>query len=1370
MTAQPSAPSRRRILLAGCALAGFLAAPNGEALAQGFNATPTVVAGGVDIDRTAGTDVVTISTPSAIINWRMFPPVSFPGPDPNVFLPEGNFGIFQNGANNPDFAVLNRIFPTGQSPIRFDGTVIGRIQTQDAIRAGGTVLFVSPTGIIVGRTAVFDVGNLLLTSLDPFVDANDEFFVDGQLQLRGGENNPTSAVVTEAGASISALGEGSWFAMVAPRVEHGGTARVNGSVAYVAAQSVDLRIDQGLFDINVIFGTDEAIPLVHRGSTGGPASSGAGDNHGIYMVAAPRNQAITALLEGQVGFDSATVAGVENGAIVLSAGHNVVGGAIDETTVFFTPEASFEIRGGRLTSDVTGFAVTDFLAGGTGPGSLIFEQDVSLHAFRRASMSAGGGYLLRVEGNASLSAANLFPRFPGADPNVTGGSAAITSLSGGRIEIVGNARVDSSAVGGVSETLEAGTGTGGLSSVLADKGSITIGGDLTVLATGTGASGGGGQQGGGGEGSAGVGGDANATATSGGTLSVGGNVRLDSSGTATARSGAEPGPGADGTGGDSILAATGGGSLTVRGTTTLVSAGTGGELQGGTGAGGAGQGGLAALVVNGGTMDLTGAASLSANGAGGSGPAGGAGTGGTASIDSTEGTIALGAGLDVQAQGRGGAATAAGGRGGDGSAGDARVAAHSGASEGSITGAAAVLSASGMGGTGGAGGRGGDGLGRSAIVTADASNGRLQLGAVTAQANGTGGAGAAGGNGRAGSVLAGTVPDQVSQTTAGSAAFASLALSASAAGGAGSPGGTADAGTVRLVSTGAPVTVTGVATLTADAAGGVSPAGVRSTADGGELLIEASARGGTAGSLTVGTLNGSAVALGDSSTLNGLGRWRILSDRSAIALGNATLSATATGAPAILTQSDITLVEGTVTVAGAATLGSAGPVRIAANGTGRLNGGAIAITSGSGITIAHAARPAGGLTVDAATFTATTTGNFTAEAGTAVTGRNLVAITAGGVATLAGSVAGAEIRVTSADIVVPGGASVGNAGTGLLLLQSQPSAVLTTVGGAAQGPGYTLTQDEAARIRAGTLRVATLAGPGIQVRDLTLAGGGAGSGVSAFELATPGTVRVEGALLLANAAAADRIGIAAGGRVEVAIPGGSIRVRDGAGSPAGTLAIAGSDIWVTDAAIAAQLAADPNFPSRDLALRTVAGAEVPRGYVEAGAVRLSPGSTLFVQNSGNAINFAGITVGPGGLEIVPSGAQPAIVYAFGRRLNIDGTYLTGRAFFGQVDFNRGDPPGYTNASEFNRCIINSGLCPSAFGNVPGSSSVFLRGPTREQIEGSADDEIDDSLFDAEPLIEEPVTSGSDSTLWVGPDDDDDDDDEDEDEDPEEQAE
>ena len=108
------------------------------------------------------------------------------------------------------------------------------------------------------------------------------------------------------GARIEALAEGSYIAMIAPGIIQQGNVRVNGSAGYIAAEAVDLVINDGLFDINVQTGSEVANAIRHRGSTGGPASGALGDNHNIYMVAMPKNQAITVLLEGNVGFDAAT--------------------------------------------------------------------------------------------------------------------------------------------------------------------------------------------------------------------------------------------------------------------------------------------------------------------------------------------------------------------------------------------------------------------------------------------------------------------------------------------------------------------------------------------------------------------------------------------------------------------------------------------------------------------------------------------------------------------------------------------------------------------------------------------------------------------------------------------------------------------------------------------------------------------------------------------------------------------------------------------------------------------------------------------------------------------------------------------------------
>ncbi|HKR24509.1 MAG TPA: hypothetical protein VJS15_04565, partial [Allosphingosinicella sp.] len=476
----------RPTLMLGCALGALCAAARADA--QAFNADPTTSAGTVSYDRgTPGVETIFIDSPTAIINW--VPNVSG---NPIIFLPSGNTATFTNGSVVNDFVVLNRIF--ANAPVRFDGHVISQLQnlalgTSDI---GGTVIFSSPTGIIVGPTAVFDVGNLVLTSLGVVDDGAGNFYDPAaqQLQFQLGGMQP-SFVITMAGAQINALNEGSYVAMIAPQLVHGGAVRVNGSAAYVAGEAVTMRVNQGLFDIIVDTGTDRVTPIIHTGSTTGPASTGAGDNHGIFLVAMPKNQAITAILQGNAGFDAAVDAAIENGVVVLSAGFNVAGGAVDRFGDFSPGPvpgiaASFEIRGGTITSDLFGYAVTDMLASGMATGNLAFSQDVSLFAGARAHLFAGAGQNVTVGGNVLVSAAQT----RSADPTLfdfTGGEALIFT-QGGTLAITGNAFIDAEAIGRVDTgNSRAGNGTGGTAGLFANGGSITVGGNLAVRASGTGA-------------------------------------------------------------------------------------------------------------------------------------------------------------------------------------------------------------------------------------------------------------------------------------------------------------------------------------------------------------------------------------------------------------------------------------------------------------------------------------------------------------------------------------------------------------------------------------------------------------------------------------------------------------------------------------------------------------------------------------------------------------------------------------------------------------------------------------------------------------------------------------------------------------------
>jgi filamentous hemagglutinin family protein len=1281
-------------LLLGCAAAALTAAPE-TVRAQAFTANPTTVAGNVTYDRaTPGVETITVNTPSAVINWDFVSPIG----NPITFLPTGNTATFQNSVNNPTFAVLNRITPSG-APILMDGNVISQLQTLGGGTVpGGTVIFSSPTGIIIGSKAVFDVGRLMLTSLDPILNAGGEFLVGGNIVLADGSSFPNAAVVTQPGSLFRAPAEGSWVVFAAPQVTHGGSVRVNGSAAYVGAEIVSITINEGLFDINIETGSTQANPVVHTGITGGPASTGAPDNHMIAMVASPQTAPMTMLLSGSVGFDAAVSAAVENGAIVLSAGHDIVGTQIDPFPNEDIP-ASARITGGTFTSDVTGRARSQFIAGNTGPGTLTFTQDVRIAGYEFAHLTADGGFAVTVGGDAVVSAANLRPVGFGAAINIVGGEAMLRASAGSTINVAGNATVDASARGRVDDT-GAGSGTGGQALVAGDTGTVDIAGNLTVLSTGTGGSdpavppparGGNGS-----------GGTALASALSDGTLHVGGNLLIDATGTGTAGTGATPGTGSIGTGGTARVEALNSGAVRIDGATNAVASGVGGQQDGAApNVGGAGQGGTAGVRAAAGTIDLTGPVSLTANGSGGSGPQGGTGAGGTAFVEALQGRATLAGAAQLRADATGGG----------------------GATQGTAAGGTLLVRAVAQGGSPPA---------------------RVQIGPLD-------GISLATGNPAGGNLLGRWIFTAVN----GTIQLGTANLNASANG----PPGLPTASEFQLQD--GTVTVAGQGNFLTDGEIRLSAAG-SGRLDGGNLLLNGRAgiflthAGRAAGAFTVDagtfgaiTLNDYLAALGTAVSGNGID---IRAGR------DATLAQTnATGLLNVNAGND-------VTVAAAAT---GADIRIAAGRDARI--------------------AAGGSIGDAATATVSVQAaqDFTAAAGTVVRGGTIdiragrtatlaqtnaaaaLNVTAGGTARFNSAATGGQITVASADIDVPAGGSIGNAGTTLVSLQVQPQANETSLGGAEQGPGYTLTEAEAGRLQGAIVRVSApggAAGPAgssrIVVRNLSLSA----TAVQAFEIATPGIVRVDGPLLLANAGAANRIGIAAGTRLEVATPSGGVRVRDAAGAPAGSLTVAAGDIWVTDPQTLGLLAADPDFAGRDQVLETNQGADNPRGWIEAGAITLAPQVTLFVQNSGTPGALAGLTVGSGRLTIRPSGDDPASVFAFGRRLNPDGSSTVNVPFFFQVDYSFADTAGYTNDSEFNGCFINNPRCGAPFGGVPGGSRDFVLRSFPIPPQEPPGEAVDEDAFAADPLIEEPVTSGSDSTLWFDPDDElDDEDDDDEDE-------
>ncbi|MFD2498738.1 filamentous hemagglutinin N-terminal domain-containing protein [Rhizorhabdus histidinilytica] len=167
--------SMPRTMSSMAVLATVLAMPVKESLAAnsyGFLGVPdgcltaTCSGTGYTIDRTFATsvDTVTVNAPSALITWV---PNDTNGGTASVadainFLPSGNTVNYVAGSGlaNGEYTILNRIVPQPNA----DGRSIALNGTITTDTAKGNVWFYSPNGIVVGSTASFDVGGLLLTT------------------------------------------------------------------------------------------------------------------------------------------------------------------------------------------------------------------------------------------------------------------------------------------------------------------------------------------------------------------------------------------------------------------------------------------------------------------------------------------------------------------------------------------------------------------------------------------------------------------------------------------------------------------------------------------------------------------------------------------------------------------------------------------------------------------------------------------------------------------------------------------------------------------------------------------------------------------------------------------------------------------------------------------------------------------------------------------------------------------------------------------------------------------------------------------------------------------------------------------------------
>jgi hypothetical protein len=495
---------QRLARLAGASPAALaLALSAVPAMAQSFDATGNVVSGLANITTGANLTEVTIDSPEVVINW--FPnDVSNSGPI--LFQPGGTTAIFDTflSSNVNDYTVLNRIFPRDavgapiNQPVRFEGTVESRVQ---GVAGRGSLWFYSPTGIIVGNGAAFNVGSLLLTTAD--IDTAGGLYGPGGVIRMAGPAAPASFVQVNATANLvgGAGGGPSYIAMVAPRVVQSGTINAGGQVALVAAEAADITIGTGLLDIVVSQGSADANGIVHSGTTTGAASTGLADVQQIQFVAIPKNTAMTMLLSGSIGYAPAASALDDGSAIILSAG-----------VAPYVPQATQDLGLGNISvgnaefrNAVTGDATNTIDILPTG-GLVDFQANATLTAGLAINAIAEDGEAIQGAANIVLRA-----RRAGA-----GGTITLRALGGalpGVIAAAGSLVADGNGFHGATPPVTGPNSLGGAIIVEADGGEISAT-DMTFSASGFGGEGldSGGN---------GTGGSVTATISNGGTLTAG---------------------------------------------------------------------------------------------------------------------------------------------------------------------------------------------------------------------------------------------------------------------------------------------------------------------------------------------------------------------------------------------------------------------------------------------------------------------------------------------------------------------------------------------------------------------------------------------------------------------------------------------------------------------------------------------------------------------------------------------------------------------------------------------------------------------------------------------------------------------------------
>ncbi|WP_170234834.1 hypothetical protein [Croceicoccus sediminis] len=433
-----------RFMLGGSVAAAALAAIS-PAHAQ-VNANGVGQFGTDSIVNNGSTTTVTI-TPTeteALIDWT--------ATDADVFLDETSTLAFQSGG--PQYTVLNRITPVAgtTNPLAIDGFVSATWGNGQS-----NVWFYNPNGFVVGGFATFDVNGLVL-SASPIQLAGDGTLPDPGTPITFGQAiNPDASItfLPRGDSDLQLSAQQSYLAVVAPRIQQSANINVNGSVGYVAAEAATMTISFGIFDVQVDVGTTDANGIVHDGSTFGPAGTATDPNHRQYFVTVPKNDAVTMLLSGNVGYNPAASAGEVDGLVVLSAGYGLTGGGIDLDTP--SGDASILVDGLNSSSEINAFATNNITISDAGGIANVFQDNALFGAFNSLDVTLSQS--LATLGEAALQVQGDLFLFAGFN-EATSGALSIDVTNGAFMSVFGDLLASG------RSTLDATVDTGG--AMLAD--------------------------------------------------------------------------------------------------------------------------------------------------------------------------------------------------------------------------------------------------------------------------------------------------------------------------------------------------------------------------------------------------------------------------------------------------------------------------------------------------------------------------------------------------------------------------------------------------------------------------------------------------------------------------------------------------------------------------------------------------------------------------------------------------------------------------------------------------------------------------------------------------------------------------------------